>query len=72
LLSRSGYEVEGKELLIALRWNWDTYPNNKIILESILNLVEFFVLEIVKMESKNESNMLFFQEDAMIACKTRR
>jgi len=45
-----------------------TNPNGETILESKLNLVDFFFKfgKIVKIEFKNKSNKLFSQEDATI------
>jgi len=49
----------------------DTNPNNEIVLVRDLNLVKLFFWKIVKIEIRNESYKLFFQEGAMIVQKTR-
>jgi len=80
MLSRSRFKIEEKsmshkwdrsKLLIALRWNWkDTNLNYEIVLPWILNLLKlFFLKNCEKIEVKNESYKLFFQEDALIALK---
>jgi len=43
--------------------------NGEIVLASTPNLVDFFL--IVKIEFKKDSNVLFFEGDAMIALKIR-
>jgi len=43
-------------------------PNTKIILASILNILELLFL-IVKVEFKKESKLFFSKEVAIIACK---
>jgi len=63
-LSRSRYEIEGKiESLIALRWNSN---NGEIVPVKKLNyLILFFSKKFVKIELKNGSHVLFF-EDVLI------
>jgi len=46
-------------------------PNGEIVLRNTLNHDVDFFLNIVKIVFRNESYKIFFQEDAIIARKTR-
>jgi len=60
--------------IISLKWNQNTLiPNGEIVLKSKLNHVELSFLKNCKNYNQlyNESYKFFFQEDTLIAQKTR-
>jgi len=73
LLNRIRFKIEERtKQLRNLRWNWNTLISMvRLFEQEISNLWIYFFWKIVKINFKNESFKLFFQENVLFAWKTR-